>query len=219
MISPTSPEPIANNYEGSLSSQIQKLFNLCHENKKNLFLKDVHLSIGMHGHAILCLIFSIPFLFPIPLPGLSMIFGFVIMTSSASMAFSKKPWLPQILLKQKISTKTVLKILQVALKTSRFMERFVRIRGLTLQKKIPVNVISGILIFLSAFLLSLPLPPGTNFPPATTIFLLSVGQMEKDLLFSFLGILAFIFNITIFIYLYLYGVKGFQWIWTQMSGN
>ena len=50
----------------------------------------------------------------------------------------------------------------------------------------------GLLIFICGFVMFLPLPPGTNFPPAIVCVLLSVGLLEKDLAMILLGISAFV---------------------------
>ena len=51
---------------------------------------------GRGFHLLLALI-TLPFLTPIPLPGFSMPFGFVVALIGGRMALGQKPWLPQTL--------------------------------------------------------------------------------------------------------------------------
>ena len=59
-----------------LSEIIRHLSLLC--KRDDLTIGEFLRELNVYGHMLVCLIFSVPFLFPVPLPGLSTIFGFVI---------------------------------------------------------------------------------------------------------------------------------------------
>ena len=67
------------------------------------------------------------------------------------------------------------------------------------------------IIFVAAFVLLLPLPPGTNFPPALCIILMAGGLLERDGRFILAGYLAFALNVVFFALFALYGQRLIQW--------
>lgn len=73
-----------------------------------------------------------------------------------------------------------------------------------------VQRINGFIIFICGLLLMLPLPPGTNFTPGLTVFLLSIGILEEDGLFVLLGYFAFLINLAFFILLPIWGFETLE---------
>jgi hypothetical protein len=63
----------------------------------------------------------------------------------------------------------------------------------------------------AAFVLLLPLPPGTNFPPALCIILMAGGLLERDGRFILAGYLAFALNVVFFALFAIYGQRLIQW--------
>jgi hypothetical protein len=64
-------------------------------------LPDGHVSVryllstvGEHSMLFMCIILTIPFLTPLPLPGVSTIFGLLIMLIAMGIIFNRVPWLP-----------------------------------------------------------------------------------------------------------------------------
>jgi len=73
------------------------------------------------------------------------------------------------------------------------------------------------IILVAAFVLLLPLPPGTNFPPALCIVIMAGGLLERDGLFVIGGYLAFAFNGVFFALVAIYGQKLAGWIWSLFA--
>lgn len=92
------------------------------------------------------------------------------------------------------------------------LEKLVRPRGVAIAGHVNTIRASGIMIAILGFLLSLPYPPGTNWPPAFAIILFSVGLLEEDTLFIAAGIVAFLLNLVLFTAVTFYGIQGFRWI-------
>lgn len=90
----------------------------------------------------------------------------------------------------------------------RFLEKFIRPRGVKFSSHPETVRACGWMIAAAGLLLSLPYPPGTNSPPASTILLLSIGLLEVDALFIALGIVTFIFNLLLFSAITFYGFEG-----------
>ena len=77
----------------NLTRQIDNLIS--RQTKETVTLGEVLESFSVHGHMFPILIFSMPFVLPIPIPGLSFIFGLIISLLGMAITFGFKPWLPQ----------------------------------------------------------------------------------------------------------------------------
>ncbi len=170
--------------------------------------KELVQFIGPRSRALISLILSVPFLFFIPLPGLSTLLGFLIAICSYSIAFKKGIWFPKCMLKKKISGKLLCQAFQKGKIILVKIEKAFRPRGLFLTKHPLIERFNGFLILFCALILMLPLPPGTNFPPGLSIFLLSIGILEEDGLFVILGYVAFLGNLAFFIFLPILGIEA-----------
>lgn len=150
---------------------------------------------------LLLLILSLPFLQPIPLPGLSTIFGLLMAILSISLMFNLTIPYPKRLTHIKLPKTIIHKILTtlhiILTKTEYiFKPRLPNIAG-----HVAVQFLAGFLILISSACLALPLPPGTNFPPALVCFILSYGLLEKDIFLIILGMMVFSLEATMVFYL------------------
>ncbi len=68
--------------------------------------------------------------------------------------------------------------------------------------------INGIVIFLVGLLLSLPMPPGFNAPPALAIVVLAVGSLERDGVVVITGYVLSFLNMCLFGAMFLLGYDG-----------
>lgn len=191
-----------------LSSELLRLKNICSQNKISLY--DLIENMTARSHAFLTLVFAIPFLFPIPIPGLSVLFGVVIIFAGAAMGMGKKPWLPKKLLHREVSTHLFQKIFEYGVKGSQRLEKFVKPRGSFVLKHPWMRAMNGFMIAFCGFLLALPLPPGTNFPPAIAVLLLSIGSLEEDAVFMIFGYGAFVINLVFFGGILIFGANGIR---------
>lgn len=131
------------------------------------------------GYALLILFFSFPFLV-LPLPGLSVPFGIVIALFGLRMVLAQKPWLPQSLLRRKIHYQTLAMLVKKGSWLASKVEKMLKPRLLFLSSNHFHFRMHGVMFFCMGILLALPLPPGTNYPPALAIVLLCFGIMERD---------------------------------------
>ena len=180
-------------------------------------LREVIVVLRGRAYNLLMLLLALPFLLPIPLPGLSTVLGLVIAIIAARLTLGQKPWLPARLLDKKLPEKFFPTLLGGARRFLRFLELMLRPRLLWLTTPLLVQLHSFI-IFLAAAVLLLPLPPGTNFPPALCIVIMAVGLLERDGLFILGGYAAFALNGVFFTYLIIYGNKLFQTLWHWIAG-
>ncbi len=188
-----------------LSAELTQLEFLCHSEK--LTLGTLIEQMTPRSHAILTFFISLPFLLPIPLPGLSTPFGLMIAALGISLSLRKKPWLPRFLKRREISPRFLEKVFHKSSELSMKMERWIHPRGAYIVTHPWIRQLNGVWIALCGLLLALPLPPGTNAPPALAIVLLSIGHLEEDLLVLGLGYIAMAINLILFFLLFFFGVS------------
>lgn len=137
----------------------------------------------LHGRGlnVLLILIALPFCTPIPLPGLSTPFGLILISFGLRITLRKRPWLPQGLLDRKIPYTTLTKIIKASTASSKRLEKILHPRLRFFTNFSSFNIINGLAIVSSAFLLMLPLPiPFSNTLPAWAIALLAAGMMEED---------------------------------------
>ncbi|MCX5796773.1 MAG: exopolysaccharide biosynthesis protein [Elusimicrobia bacterium] len=182
--------------QARLSTELDRLSAACRES--SLTVGKLLPGLAPRDQALFTAILSVGFLHPIPLPGVSTVFGLVIASAGCRMALGLGPWIPQRWHNRHIPGHQMARVFAAGAALMRRCERVVKPRGLWLSAHPWTQRASGCAIAFCGLLLGAPLPPGTNFPPATAILLLSIGTAEEDLLFLAAGYLALAFNILFF---------------------
>ena len=155
-------------------------------------LSEILAATQGRGFNLLLLVIGLPFLTPIPLPGLSTPFGFVVLLIGARLALGHRPWLPEKILHRELPARFVAKLLGAASRIVRWLEVLLCPRLDFLHERWIYRRIAGTLILISGFLLLLPLPiPLSNSLPALTVVLLAAGAMERDGVFFLAGCAVF----------------------------
>jgi hypothetical protein len=151
------------------------------------------------GFNLLLLLIGLPFLTPIPLPGLSTPFGFVVLLIGAQLALGRQPWLPERILRRELPARFITRVLTAASRVVRWLEVLLRPRLNFLHEQWIYRRIGGTLIMLSGLLLLLPLPiPLSNSLPALTVVLLAAGAIERDGIFFLSGCAVFAVTVAFF---------------------
>lgn len=179
---------------------------------RSVTLRELIAVLEGRAYDLLLLLLALPFLLPIPLPGLSVALGTVIALIAFRLMLGQRPWLPQRLLDTKLPPKFFPVLLGSARRILRAFELLLRPRMLWLTAP-PLPRMHAMIIFFAAVVLLLPLPPGTNFPPAVVIVVMSGGLLERDGLFVLGGYIAFALNVVFFALLAFYGSKLFDVVW------
>lgn len=183
--------------KNSLTESFQKLFKLAEHG--TITLRSVMQTLAGKGHALLLILFSLPFCFLIPLPGVSTPFGIILMFIGLRIAFRHKIWLPKQLLEKKISTKTLKHIAKYAIAITDKMRFMLSTRMVWLFDIPWFHIVHGLVIAFLALLLVIPLPlPLTNTLVAFPILLFGLALLKDDGLmlilayfFSFIGLVGF----------------------------
>lgn len=165
-------------------------------------LREVIHTLGGRAYTLLVLLLALPFITPIPLPGLSTPFGLAIALIALRLSLGQRPWLPDKLQRQVLPAGFLRKLFAGAERVLRFLEKFLRPR-LTFVTDTPLLVqLHAVLLLVAALVLLLPLPiPFTNSFPAWTILLLAAGLLERDGLFILAGHVVFAAGVLYFIFL------------------
>jgi hypothetical protein len=166
--------------------------------KGDLNLQDIFDIFGPDGHCISILFFSLPFLQPIPLPGLSTPFGIIISIVGLLAYLEKSPIIPKMWATRRLPAKTVLLIAEGSEKIFKKVSFILHPRWLFLFEG-PFRLINLMLLVMNAILLALPLPiPFSNTIPAWAIVFQTLGKFENDGLFIILSYLQTILCIFYF---------------------
>lgn len=172
------------------------------------------------GYRFLILLLCLPFLTPIPLPGMSTVIGAVIALIGLRLALGQKPYLPHPLTRKELPPRMLPKVL---LASSRLVGAFERLSKPRLQffyRRAAFQRLGGLLIALCGLKLLLPLPiPMSNFFPGLSAALLAAGSFEEDGLVFLAGLVMFTTSLAYFAALAMGGAAAFGGLWQRMSGG
>jgi hypothetical protein len=165
-------------------------------------LREVIYTLGGRAYMLLVLVLTLPFITPIPIPGLSTPFGLAIALIAFRLSLGQRPWLSMKLQRKELPAGFIGRLFGLAGWVLRILEKFLRPR-LTFLTDTPLLVqMHAVLMLLAALALLLPLPiPFTNSFPAWTILLLAAGLLERDGVFILAGYLVFIAGVFYFVFL------------------
>ncbi len=155
--------------------------------------------LGPRGHALLALLFALPFLQPVPLVGLSTPVGSAIAILGAFLALGRPPWLPGRWQGRTVPAHQLQRVVRFGQRLFSRAERFIRPRGTWLHRHRWARPIAGTIIAISGGQLALPLPiVFTNTLPALVIVTTAVGMLEEDALFTAVGFVLFLSAAVVF---------------------
>jgi hypothetical protein len=199
-----------------LSETLEQLITEFH--MRPVTLREVIVVLQGRAYNLLMLLLALPFLLPLPLPGLSTVLGSVIAVIALRLTLGQKPWLPARLLDRELPPKFFPTLLNGARRVLRFLEVMLKPRQLWLTASPLLTQLHAFIILTAAVVLLLPLPPGTNFPPALCIVIMAGGLLERDGRFILAGYLAFAFNGVFFAWFAIYGKRLIQMLWAWIFG-
>jgi hypothetical protein len=155
---------------------------------KQIRLADIFSMTQGRGYYLLMLLFSLPFLTPIPTPMFSTIFGGAIFLTALRLMLGRPPWLPQRLMDKPLPNGFISRLIRAAARILHWLETLMRPRLAFMHNNQTMDRVGAGLIAFAAFLLMLPIPvPFSNCFPAAAILLLSAGALERDGLCSLAG--------------------------------
>lgn len=180
-------------------------------------LREMIAILQGRAYDLLILLLALPFVLPIPLPGLSTPFGLVIALIAARMTLRQRPWLPARLLDTRLPAGFFPRILRGARHIVRGLELFLRPRLPWMTRSPQLIQVHAAVMLAAALVLLLPLPPGTNFLPALCILVMTAGLLERDGVFVFGGYVLFALNAVFFTLIAIYGMRFFHLLWERLT--
>ena len=192
--------PVARIKPRKLSEELADLRTRAGE--RAVTLREVIQTLGGRAYLLLVLLLAIPFITPIPLPGLSTPFGLVIALIAFRLSLGQRPWLSRNLQRKELPAGFIGKVFAFSERLLRIFEKLLRPR-LTLLTDTPLLVqLHAVLMLLAALALLLPLPiPFSNSFPAWAILLMAAGLLERDGLFILAAYVVFTGGVFFFIFL------------------
>lgn len=187
--------------------------------ERAITLREVIYTLGGRAYMLLVLLLALPFITPIPIPGLSTPFGLAIALIAFRLSLGQRPLLPKKLQRKELPAGFIGKVFKFAEKILRFLEKFLRPRVTVLTDTPRLIQLHAVLMLLAALALLLPLPiPFTNSFPAWTILLLAAGLLERDGIFILAGYIVFIAGVFYFIFLGEATALLLRELWEWISG-
>jgi len=147
---------------------------------QSLTLQDLLWITAERGFCLLIALLALPFLLPIPLPGLTGPAGITISLLAVQLMLGRhRPWLPKRIAQYSLPQEFAQKVLVKAKTIVRVIERLCRPRFLVWATNPYVWRINGFVLLWLTLLMILPVP-GTNSLAAIGILSLSVSMLETD---------------------------------------
>ena len=168
--------------------------------ESDLSIQQIFDLMGDKGHLILILFFSVPFLQPVPLMGLSTPLGTLVVIVSYYYLIQKPPWLPKRFCEVKVSKVILFKTVETIRKIWSYLEKILHPRLAVLHDSKAFRFINFVVVAVSAVLLALPLPiPFSNTIPTIPLVLNAVGQLEEDGIIILMSLIGFLISLTFFV--------------------
>lgn len=165
--------------QNSLADRLTDL--LSQANGQSVSVKHIIETLAGRGQAALLILIVLPFCQPIQIPGLSTLFGIILLFIGLRIAFGHRTWIPKPLLEKMIPFDTLQRIAGIAIKITDKLRFFTSTRLVGLVWPLPFRIFHGIAIAILAFLLALPLPiPFTNLLTAYPILAFGLGLLDDD---------------------------------------
>lgn len=146
-------------------------------------VRELLTMMGEQGLLMLCAMMTLPFLFPVSIPGVSTVFGAAIVLIGVAITLNKLPWLPSFVGDRKLDWKKLKPVLEKGIGVLRKVDQFLKPHRLAaLSHSAMMNRLNGLAVIFAAFLLMLPLGliPFSNTLPGIAILFLSIGIAQRD---------------------------------------
>jgi len=179
-----------------------------------IIISSVLQGLDYRSHGIVVMLLSLPFVIPMPIMGLSTLFGSVMMISALSIMSGLNPWIPRRWREKSVPRETMTNLISKSEKVALKVERFVKPRFLFFSKSWFWVRVHGLMILIAAGILALPSPPGGNVLPGAATFVLAMGLIEEDGLVLAIGYLLTLINVILLTLILVYGL---DWIMSFFS--
>jgi hypothetical protein len=154
------------------------------ETRERVSVADLVSVMNDRAIGALIFVFALPNVIPLP-PGASTVLGAPLLFLTAQLALGKRAWLPKAVTQRTIERTHFAAVIGRLAPWLARAERLLRPR-LDVLTRPPVENLIGVLCFLLACILFLPIPMG-NMPPAIAICMFALAILERDGLWVIAG--------------------------------
>ncbi len=164
-----------------LSEILQSVINTL-QGHQQISLKELLEMIGEHGLLMLCILLCLPFLLPVSVPGISTVFGLVIILIGVGIMLNRLPPIPERLLHKTFSATQLAATLEKGLGLIQKIEKMSYPRLTKFTEGVSMNRFNGFMLIFAGVLLMFPLSfiPFSNTLPGWGIILLAAGMLQRD---------------------------------------
>lgn len=162
-------------------------------NGQSLTLNQLLVRTAARGPYGFIILLSLPFMIPISLPGVSNLFGVIIVYLAWRLCLGFPPKLPSQFGDRNVQSGLFARALRAGVRVLRWVERWVRPRHSQWIRTRAGRMMGASGLALGGIMLALPLPPTiplSNFIPAVAIVVLAASMMEEDGWVIWLGYLT-----------------------------
>jgi len=174
--------------------------------------------LGGQGLLLLTMLLTLVFLIPVSIPGVSTVFGAVIVMIGISRLMDRPLWLPQAVRRREVATGRLRGALELGIVWVRRLERISRPGRMTrLVDGRVVTPFNDLALILGALLLMAPFGfiPFSNTLPGVALMCLAIGLMQRDGVLILLGHLGNVLSIVYFAVLLGGGGMAIRSLWTN----
>jgi len=183
-------------------------------------LREVIYVLGTRAYLLLIILLALPFVQPVPLPGLSTPLGLAIVLIALRLSLGQRAWLPMRIQRAKLPAGFFGRVITVTARLLRMLEPVLRPRWPAFTAAGWRNQLHALVMLVSALVLLLPLPiPFSNLLPAWAIFLTACGLLERDGLFIAFGYVAFALTVLYFVFLGNFAQEAVEHAWAWLRAR
>ncbi|NER46522.1 MAG: exopolysaccharide biosynthesis protein [Symploca sp. SIO1B1] len=190
-----------------LSTELQRYF-FEEDRQPQVKLIDILSLAGERIFGFLFVIIALPSALPVPAPGYSVPFGFVLLLLAIQLITgARRPWLPQRMMNHAIKLETVQGFVKAGIPWLKRLEAIARPRFTYICTSLPGRVVIGVAIALMSISMMIFLPL-TNTLPAIGIFITSFGLIEDDGAISLAGLVVCLMGALLTTSILIFGVTA-----------
>ncbi|MDQ3002436.1 MAG: exopolysaccharide biosynthesis protein [Fibrobacterota bacterium] len=182
--------------------------------KDGMTVRAIIHALGERGLLMACMVFCLPSMLPIPIPGMSIPQGLIIMMIGLGIVLNRAPLLPERLLEWRLPHKNLFQILEKGARLFHCIEKLSYPRMLPMTHGW-VHALNGIIMVVGAIVLWAPFPiPFSNVLPAYGILFTAFGTLQRDGWLVIAGYLMFLLSV---LYITLVFFFGMTWIYSLFN--
>ena len=157
----------------------------------DITIRDLLERVGQSGMQLFAIFLTLPFLVPVSVPGISTVFGLLIILIGVGVALDRLPWLPDAIQKRHVPAGKLATALEQGAKLIERVEVFLHPRWSVLSRGAAIHRFNGLTLAFAGALLMAPFGfvPFSNTLPGLAILFLALGMLEGDGVFVLIGYL------------------------------